>query len=90
MSDMLSDSAQNRAVLNVKEVALYLGVSESKVRQLVKRDAIPYVKIDGQYRFFLPTVEEWLREKTVRPVAETESDDAHKQVNRIWKSTVGE
>lgn len=69
---------------------MYLSVSDSKIRQLIRRGAIPHVKIDGQYRFFLPAIREWLRGITVpviRVPAVEQSDDVRSITNRIWNST---
>src|SRR5260221_376868 len=77
-----------KEVLSVKEVAVYLGVSESKVRQLIRRNAIPYVKIDGSYRFYLPMVQDWLRRITVQPMQASglpnTIQDRNLTVENIW------
>ena len=80
---------QKKEVMSVKELAAYLGLSESKVRQLVRRDAIPYFKLDGSYRFFLPTVQEWLRQISVLPKEVAKSDEAHQIADRVWNSIGG-
>ncbi len=74
-------------VLSVKEISEYLQLSESKVRQLIRRDAIPYVRIDGQYRFYLPRVQEWLRDKSVVPRGTTSSKEADHISTNIWNQT---
>lgn len=85
---MLPDQIpQQKEVCSVKEIAVYLGISESKVRQLIKRKSIPYAKIDGQFKFYLPTIQDWLREITVQSVAESETGNAHTIANRIWNSS---
>ncbi len=79
-----------RDVLSVRDLADYLGLSESKVRQLIRRNAIPYVKLDGQYKFFLPTVQEWLRSITVIPkLGSSDSKPALALANDIWNKTAG-
>jgi excisionase family DNA binding protein len=83
-----SQGTLQREVMSVKEVAAYLGLSESKVRQLIGRNAIPYVKLDGQYKFFLPTIREWLRQRTVQPGNATE-EDAHDIAEKIWNTSEG-
>ncbi len=77
-----------KEVFSVKEVAEYLGLSESKVRQLVPRGAIPYVRIDVQYRFYLPRVQEWLRKQSVNPTTTTVSENAKTISTKIWNDTV--
>jgi excisionase family DNA binding protein len=79
-----------REVMSVREVAAYLGLSESKVRQLIGRNAIPFAKLDGQYKFFLPTVQDWLRSITVIPKLESiDSQPALALANDIWNKTAG-
>ncbi len=82
--------SDQKEVCSVKEIAAYLGVSETKVRQLIKRAAIPFLQIDGQYKFFLPVIREWLREKSAKPQSELELDPAHELANDIWDKVEGE
>jgi excisionase family DNA binding protein len=86
----MGESKYPEEVLSVKEVSRYLGLSESKVRQLIRRNAIPYVKIDGSYRFFLPLVQDWLRMKSAQPQPVPEEENALTLANRIWNKSVGE
>ncbi len=82
---------QQREVMSVRDISDYLGVSESKIRQLIRRNAIPYVKLDGQYKFFLPTVQEWLWSITVIPKQDSkDSQPALALANDIWNKTAGE
>jgi len=69
-------------------VAEYLGVSESKVRQWIRRGTVPYVKLDGQYKFFLPVVQEWLRAIVVAPKNGfgDEATGAHDSAIQMWDS----
>ncbi len=81
-------SDEPREVLSVKDIADYLGVSESKIRQLIRRDAIPYVRIGGQYKFFLPAVRQWLQDRSVIP-SDCEASAAPTTIStRIWNQTV--
>jgi excisionase family DNA binding protein len=75
----------------VKEIAEYLGVSESKIRHLVRRNGIPYAKIDGQYKFYVPTIREWVQGMTVPVVADAKDGPGDPQtiVNRIWDEKAG-
>jgi excisionase family DNA binding protein len=73
----------------VKEIAEYLGVSESKIRQLVRRNAIPFAKIDGQYKFYVPTIREWVRGMMVPIVVEEGEGNAPILANRIWNARAG-
>ena len=47
--------------LSVKELSDYIGLSPSKIRQLVKEDRIPYNRIDGSYRFNTNKIDLWLQ-----------------------------
>jgi excisionase family DNA binding protein len=78
-----------KEVYGVKEIAKYLCISESKVRQLIRRKAIPYVKNDGSYKFYLPVAREWLRRITVQPTPESEAERAQQTANGIWNSVGG-
>jgi len=49
-----------REVYDVKNISLYLDISESITRRLVKQRKIPYLKIEGCYRFYLPRIQDWL------------------------------
>lgn len=55
----------NKDVLNVKEVAEYLGLGIAKVYGLIERRQIPASKIGKQYRFLKPTVNYWLNANIV-------------------------
>ena len=74
--------------MSVAEVAEYLGVSESKVRQWIRRSVVPYVKLDGQYKFFLPVVREWLRANVVpqKNGFDGENAAAHDSAKQMWES----
>lgn len=63
--------------MNVKEIAQYLGISESIVRRLVKDRQIPHLRIKGCIRFYVPKVEEWLKLLTI----ETNGIDTERQEN---------
>lgn len=90
MSKNAEVSSNSRDVLSVSETADYLGISESKVRQLIRRNAIPFLKLDGSYKFFLPALQDWLLSISISPVVESESADARSLANNIWYSTIGE
>ena len=58
----------NHSVLSVKTLSKYLGVSESTIRKLVKSNEIPYLKIEDQYRFYMPKIHDWLNTRTIQVV----------------------
>jgi excisionase family DNA binding protein len=51
-------------ILNVKETARYLRCSQSKVYDMVKRNVIPYAKIEGRIVFVRTDILKWI--KTLR------------------------
>jgi excisionase family DNA binding protein len=52
----------NLAIMTVKEVAVYLRVSEAKIYRLVKEGTLPVVRIGKAWRFRKDLLDEWLRE----------------------------
>jgi len=78
------------AVLSVKQVAVFLGVSESIIRRMIKDETIPFVRIEGQYKFYRETLNDWLRDRSVTPgQTNDEDDESEKTINRIWNKTKG-
>ena len=72
-------------VMTVREVALLLGRSESRIRHLVSRREIPHYKNDrGQVTFRKSEIEEWRLGQRVPTNAEIESKAAtHIAIGRI-------
>lgn len=61
-------------VLSVKEVAVLIGRSESRIRHLVSQREIPHYKNDmGQVSFLKSEVEAWRLGRKVQTVAELDS-----------------
>jgi excisionase family DNA binding protein len=80
----------NNSVLSVKTLSKYLGISQSTIRMLVKSNEIPYLKIEGQYRFFMPRIHEWLDGKTIQVVSpDAVSKQALATSQMIWDKTIG-
>jgi len=59
-------------VMSVKEVAEYLGFGVAKIYRMLEAKELPVAKIGGQYRFYKPVIDEWLREKSRETVREKE------------------
>lgn len=76
----------SKEVCSVKEIAEYLGLCETKIRQLIKQKEIPFVKLGGSYRFYLPAIQEWLRERSAMPVIGPVTDHVQQITNRMWNS----
>jgi excisionase family DNA binding protein len=45
--------------LNVSEVSVYLGFSSSAIRKWVRRDTIPFHKVNGGIRFDIERIKQW-------------------------------
>lgn len=51
-----------KKILNIKEIAEYLGCSVSTIRNLIKKDNFPHCRIGAKYGFDLEKVERYLEE----------------------------
>jgi len=49
-----------KEIMDVREIAKYLGFGEKKIYQLIERGEIPVSKIGGQYRFLKKSIDQWL------------------------------
>ena len=47
-------------MLSIKAAAAHLGITEYSLRQLTKRNAIPYLVIGGKYKYIPEALEEWI------------------------------
>lgn len=54
-----------KSIMNVEEVANYLGFSVKKIYRLVETNKIPASRIGRQYRFVKVVVDGWLRDKNI-------------------------
>lgn len=50
-------------ILTTKEVAHWLGLSPETVWALCRRNALPYVKVGGRYRFVKEDLTQWMKEE---------------------------
>ncbi len=82
-------NACQEEVLSLKQVAHYLQLSESKIRRMVNQKLIPYAKLGGQYRFYLPKIRLWLEELT-QTASEIPMQSAVDIASNIWQETIGE
>lgn len=48
-------------IMNLKEVAEYIGLSRSKIYQLIRQKKIPASRIGRQYKFSKQVVDDWLK-----------------------------
>ena len=54
-------------ILNVRDAAKFLRVSESIIRRLVREQRIPFFKIEGRYLFSRAVIENWVNELSITP-----------------------
>lgn len=55
---------EDKRLMNVKELAKYLGLVEQTVYRMVSRGEIPVVKLGRIIRFRKSTINKWLNGKT--------------------------
>lgn len=71
-------------VMNVREVARYVKLSESTIRTLIRLGEIPYVKIRRRYIFHSEQIDRWLMANAVVPKPCGSDEDATaREVGRI-------
>ena len=54
-----------KSIMNVEEVAEYLGFSVKKIYRLVETNKIPASKVGRQYRFLKEAVDDWLEDRNI-------------------------
>ena len=52
-------------IMSIKELSRYIGVSTSKIYQLVRQQNIPASKIGRQYKFSKEIIDAWLKENLI-------------------------
>ncbi len=77
---------EQKEVMSVREISDYLGLSETIVRRLIKGNEIPVVKIMGSYRFYLPSVREWLSNGLNNRAEVSDETTAVKRAEEIYAS----
>jgi excisionase family DNA binding protein len=60
----VSGASDAGAVLTLSEAAAYLRVAESQVQRLAEMRALPGRKIEGEWRFLMAGLQDWLRAPT--------------------------
>lgn len=74
------------SILNVREAAKYLRISESIVRRLVREERIPFFKIERRYLFSRTVVDNWVKELSIMPVnkiIEVQNDASEQIWNKV-------
>lgn len=57
---------QPKAVMDISEISVYLGIGKTKIHQLIKARKIPASKIGKQYRFLKSVIDEWLKKAIIK------------------------
>lgn len=53
--------AADKTILNVSEVAKFIGVSQTTIYDMVKKGEIPHTRVRSRIIFHKDVIEEWLR-----------------------------
>jgi excisionase family DNA binding protein len=64
----VDDKIQNkeaREVMDILELAVYLGLGKSKIYNLIRQKKIPASRIGRQYRFSKAVIDQWLKERLI-------------------------
>ncbi|MBL0058785.1 MAG: helix-turn-helix domain-containing protein [Elusimicrobia bacterium] len=63
---MAQDGGQlAKEVMDIRELAAYLGIGKSKIYGLIRQRKIPASRIGRQYRFSKEVIDSWLRESLI-------------------------
>ena len=60
-----SGAAVTKEVMDIRELAGYLGIGKSKIYGLIRQRKIPASRIGRQYRFSKEVIDSWLRESLI-------------------------
>jgi len=77
-------NSPSQTVLTVVDAALFLHVSESVVRRLIRERRIPFFRIDGRYLFYRPLLEKWMIEISITPGGVQSSIPSIDKEGKIW------
>lgn len=59
----------NRRLLTIKEVADYMGLSVHTLYTMVAQRRIPHVKVGRLVKFDVETLDKWIKQQSVMPIA---------------------
>ena len=74
MSEFMKESGNRKTIMNVREVAEYLRISEAKVYRLVNQGGIPAMRIGKAWRFRKDILEEWICQNTQGSAEEVDAN----------------
>jgi excisionase family DNA binding protein len=60
-----SPQKETKQVMDIQQLAEYLGIGKSKIYSLIRQKKIPASKIGRQYRFSKDVIDGWLKEKII-------------------------
>jgi excisionase family DNA binding protein len=81
----MNQGTNNNGVMTVAETAEFLRVSESIIRRLIRKNKIPYFKIEGRYLLFRPALDEWIHRRIVAVVPEDNENTTSELANELWQ-----
>ena len=61
MPKVSKKAVKSKSIMNVREVAEYLRISEAKVYRLAKKGDIPVMRIGKAWRFRKDLLDQWIR-----------------------------
>ena len=62
---MTNEGGKAKEVMDIKDLADYLGIGKSKIYGLIRDRKIPASRIGRQYRFSKEVIDTWLREQLI-------------------------
>ncbi|MFZ7101906.1 MAG: response regulator [Peptococcaceae bacterium] len=76
-------------LMTLKEVALYLRVTEKTIHRLLDKNAIPATKVGKLWRFDREALNKWLKENEVTAKKRVLIVDDEKAIGKLFKMTLG-
>ncbi len=61
----MAEEKKIKEIMDVKELAQYLGIGKSKIYALIRQKKIPASRIGRQYRFSKDVIDAWLKERII-------------------------
>jgi excisionase family DNA binding protein len=59
-------------IMDVRQLAQYLGIGKSKIYNLIRQKKIPASRIGRQYRFAKQVIDNWLKERIITTGSESQ------------------
>lgn len=66
----MSTSTGQNGILTIKEVAVYLKVTERTIYRLAAAKKIPAFKVGGTWRFSREDIDRWIKQQSMEGLAE--------------------